>query len=116
VFNKISLNIIALKNRAAKILSSLLLLLTFVAGQVIVIVHTHKRTNEHTRNFTEKNKSGVTEDNCPVCIQHGHIQLFLYQSNFQFWSAESSYTPAFYKAIHHSIKLLLSSNRGPPAL
>jgi hypothetical protein len=109
-------NIIALKNRTAKILTSLLLLLTFVTGQLIVFAHTHKTDTQHAKHYAQKDKSKISEDNCPICTQHGHIQLFLQHCQFHFWSVSSSYTPVAFTAIYQSIKLLLSGNRGPPAL
>jgi hypothetical protein len=109
-------NIIALKNCSAKILTSLLFLLTFVTGQVIVFAHTHRIGSEHSKHYAQKDKSKVSEESCPICVQHGHVQLFLQQSQFHFWSVSSSYTPVAYVAAYQTVKLLLSGNRGPPAL
>jgi len=108
---------IQLKKRQAKILSSLLLLLTFVVGQVIIFAHTHKFDHQTAKHYAaQKDKSKVSEDNCPICVQHGNVQLLLQQHQFSFWSLSSSYTPVAFSAIYQSIELLLSGNRGPPAL
>ncbi|WP_345955383.1 hypothetical protein [Mucilaginibacter sp. PAMB04168] len=105
-----------MKNRSAKILTSLLFLLTFVIGQVIVFAHTHKADTQHTKHYSSQQKSKIVEDNCPICVQHGHLQLFLQQYDFHFWSFSSAYKPVTHAVIYQSIKLLLSGNRGPPAV
>jgi hypothetical protein len=107
---------IDLNKRAAKI-SSLLLLLTFIVGQVIIFAHTHSFDRQTVKHYAaQKDKSKVSEDNCPICVQHGNVQLLLQQQLFNFWALSSSYTPVAFTAIYQSIQLLLSGNRGPPAL
>lgn len=106
-----------LKKRQAKILSSFLLLLIFITGQVIVFAHTHRFDHQAEKHYaSKKDTSKVSEDNCPICVQHGNIQLLLQQHQFNFWSLSSSYTPVAFSTIYQSIELLLSGNRGPPVL
>jgi hypothetical protein len=109
-------NIIALKNCTAKILTSLLLLLTFVTGQLIVFAHSHNADILHAKHYAQKSRSNVADDKCPICTQHGNVQLFLQHGQFQFWSISSSYTSVAFTAIYQSVQLLLSGNKGPPAL
>jgi len=110
-------NIIALRNQAAKILASMMLLLTFIIGQVIVFEHSHNAYHHSAKHFSSQtNKSTITEVNCPICAQHGKVQLILQQVSFHFWAVINPYTPIAYTVIYQSIKLLLSGNRGPPAL
>ncbi|WP_342647614.1 hypothetical protein [Mucilaginibacter sp. CSA2-8R] len=104
-----------MNKRIAKILTSLLLLLTFVAGQVIVFAHTHQTDAQSAKHYSQKHPSKTTEDKCPICVQHGHVQLFLQQHHFYFWSVSSSYAPMACAVIYQSIKVLLAGNRGPPA-
>jgi len=103
------------KKRSVNILSSLLLLLTFITGQVIIIAHTHKSDRQAAKHYaSQKDKYKVSEDNCPICVQHGNAQMLLQQHQFNFWSLSSSYTQVAFSAIYQSIELLLSGNRGPP--
>jgi hypothetical protein len=101
------------KKRSAKILASLMLLMTFVIGQVIVYGHNHKA--EQSISGYAKKGSKTTENKCPVCVQHGHVQLFLQTHHFFFFKEAGSYHEVTYVATYQSIKLLLSGNRGPPA-
>jgi hypothetical protein len=104
-----------LKTPAAKILVSLMLLFTFLTGQVIVFAHTHKADTHNARHYTAIDKSKNVED-CPICVQYGNVHLLPEQSTFFFWAFSSLFTPVAYTAIYQSIPLLLSGNRGPPAL
>jgi hypothetical protein len=104
-----------LNKRTAKILTSILLLLTFVAGQVMVFAHTHQTDTQSGKHYSNKHKSTTAEDKCPICVQHGHVQLFLQHYDFHFWSISSWYAPMACAVIYQSIKVLLAGNRGPPA-
>jgi hypothetical protein len=99
-----------LKTPAAKILVSMILLFTFLTGQVIVFAHTHKAGH-----YTTKDKSKNVED-CPICVHHGNVHILPEQSTFNFWALSNLFTPVAYTAIYQSIPLILSGNRGPPAL
>ncbi|WP_311953119.1 hypothetical protein [Mucilaginibacter terrae] len=102
--------------RTAKILTSFLLLLTFVTGQVILFAHTHKTETQSVKHYAQKDKSKIADDNCPICVQHGNVQLFLQHHHFHFFALSSSYEPVAFATIYQSIELLLSGNRGPPAV
>jgi hypothetical protein len=104
-----------LKTPVAKILVSLILLFTFLTGQVIVFAHTHKADTHKARHYTTKDKSKNVED-CPICVHHGNVHILPEQSTFNFWALSNLFTPVAYTAIYQSIQLLISGNRGPPAL
>jgi hypothetical protein len=107
----------ALKNSSAKILASLMMLLTFVIGQVIVFAHSHQNNAPHTKHYAQNAKAKTVDDNCLICAQHGQAQLFWQQpQQIFFWSVSTFYEYVNPAAIYHSVKLLLSGNRGPPAL
>jgi hypothetical protein len=94
-----------------------MLLITFVSGQLILFAHTHKFDAPAAKHYSQKDKSKLSDENCPVCAQHGNAQLLLPQNNaFHFWSLTSSYRPIAPAVLYQSIELLLSGNRGPPTV
>ncbi|UEG52325.1 hypothetical protein LLH06_15310 [Mucilaginibacter daejeonensis] len=106
-----------MNKKSAKLWVSMMLLFTFVAGQLILFAHTHKFDTRTAKHFAQKDRSRLSDDDCPVCAQHGNFQLLLPQNDvFQFWTLTSSYRPVAHAVQYQSIQLLLSGNRGPPTV
>ncbi|WP_295773189.1 hypothetical protein [uncultured Mucilaginibacter sp.] len=102
--------------RAAKISTSILLLFFFITGQVIVFAHTHKVTPQLHKHYAQKDKSKISEDSCPICVQHGNLQLFLQHHQFYFFALTSFCETGEYVPVYNSIEILLAGNRGPPVV
>ncbi|QQL49205.1 hypothetical protein [Mucilaginibacter ginkgonis] len=102
------------KKQFAKILTAVLLLMTFATGQLIVISHTHTKADYTNNHQTKKDN---TDDKCRICDHNSHVQLFLQQHRTLFTVAltrENSYREYTYAC--HSVQINHSCNRGPPAI
>jgi hypothetical protein len=105
-----------LKKRINKILASFILLLTFVIGQVIVFAHNHNAEAASINYAVKKHKASAIDAKCQICSQSGHVQLLLQTHQLFFYTTSQSHQFVVYTAVYQSIKLLLSGNRGPPAI
>jgi hypothetical protein len=105
------------KKRSAPILASLMLLFTFVIGQVIVFAHSHRGDASHTQQYAQNAKDKTVDDNCLICAQHGNATLFWQQpQQIFFWAVTSTHEHAGLAVTYRSVQLLLAANRGPPVL
>jgi uncharacterized protein HemX len=101
-----------IKQRSAKILVASLLLMTFILGQLIVIVHSHKQTYASHQSQTKKDN---TDEKCKTCAQHNHTQLFFQQQQDLFSLAVTNVNCyQLPQDSYNSIKLHRSCNKGPP--
>ncbi|WDF56424.1 hypothetical protein [Mucilaginibacter sp. KACC 22063] len=101
-----------IQKQSARILSALLLLLTFATGQLIVIAHNHPKET-----YSNHQNKKVNDEQCKICAQNGHLQLFFHQQNTLFTLAVTAINCYFeYRQSYNGIETQHASNRGPPVV